>query len=261
MKRHHLAAIASITLGLSVTLAASDASAQTPNQPPPNAPPTGPLPPTVAATAGGAPITPGAVRLHVSTEKNRGVARLYVHQPDGKYTLVCSTPCTADVPVNSEMRVTLNNNDEEPHTFTVPGDMGPELDIEVKPASVGPLIGGIIAMAAGGAFALSGLFLVAIASTDSGSSSKSTSSLTESVKDTYRVTGYICIGIGAAAAIVGLVVLTSRSKEPRLNAGPRSAPFVQGRADMLLGDLATATPREATRLPPAIMPLSYTIKF
>ena len=262
MKRHHLAGLAALTLGLSVTLAANDASAQTPNQPPSSPPASTPTSPPPSAAAPTAPAgAGGSVRLHVSTEKNKGVARLYINRKDG-YQLVCSTPCTADVPVNSEMRVTLNNNDDEPHSFTVPGDMGPELDVRVKAASLGPLIGGIVAMGAGGAFVLSGLLFIALADLNKSTRTSSTSSsINKDVSDTYKVTGYVCIGIGAAAAVVGLIVLTTRSKEPRLDAGPYGAPVIPGRQDTLLGDLASLKPRDPTFVQPAITPLTYTIRF
>lgn len=156
------------------------------------------------------------IRVHVRTYNGKGSARAYLHRADGSYTMMCTAPCTVDVPANSELRVTLNDNDEEPHTFTIPSDQGPEVDLEVRPASVAPLVGGIVMMGSGGAFILSGLLFVAVADLGESSGSAFTRSSTEG----YEVAGYVCIGLGAAAAVGGLVWLLTRSKEPRVQGWP-----------------------------------------
>src|SRR5260221_10380023 len=119
---------------LAVVLTTGAAAAQTPTQPPPASqmPPSAPPPP---ATAAG-----GAVRIHMTTEKDKGTAHLAIHRPDGSWAPVCASPCTSDVPVNSELRVTYGNADDDPHTFTVGGGLGPEVDLVVQPPSMGPVI-------------------------------------------------------------------------------------------------------------------------
>ena len=252
MKPFHLAGLVSVTL----TLAAGNAAAQQVGAAPAPAPAVAPAP----VGAG------GSVRVHLRTINNKGTARLYIHRSDGSYTLVCASPCTADVPANSELRTTMNNNDEEPHTFVVPGDLGPEVDIQVRPASVGPLIGGIILMGSGGAFVLSGLLFVALADVTDGArtsyNSASTAAYNERQADELKTVGFVMIGIGVAAAVVGLVWLTTRSHEPRVEGSPHRPVEVYGRAQTFLGDVALAKPRDATTVTaPPLTPLRLGFTF
>jgi len=281
MKSFYLAALASVT----VTLAAGNVAAQTPSQPPPSQPPSSPPPagqvqvvPAPLAPAAAAPQNPalsappgagGTVRIHLRALRDKDTARLYIRAADG-FTLVCAAPCTADIPQNSELRTTLNNNDEEPHTFTVPSDAGPEVDLEVKPASLAPVIGGIILMGSGGVFVLTGLLFVALGDvTDSNSdgissSSYSSSSYQKSQSDELKTTGYVCIVLGAAAAVGGLIWLTTRSHEPRINEAPHRSHqrAVYGRAETVFGDMALAKPRDpTTAIGPAVTPFSYSFSF
>lgn len=66
------------------------------------------------------------------------------------------------------------------------------MDLEVRPASVGPLVGGIVMMGSGGAFVLSGLLLLALADLSSGSHIDNSGT---------KTAGWVCIGLGAAAAV------------------------------------------------------------
>lgn len=253
MKRHALATVTALT----VSLAAADVSAQ---QPPP---PAGPATPAAPAAPAAAPV-----RVHVRTFKKKGKARLYIRHTDGSYALVCAAPCTADVPGNSELRVSVGNNDDESHAFVLPSDLGSEVDLEVRPASAGPLVGSIVLIGSGGVFVVTGLLFVALSDFAAGSissSSASTSSNHESVSRTYKTTGYVMIGIGAAAAIAGFVWLTSRSHEPQVTEWPHEEPNVYSRRDTLLGDVALAKPRDPTSaaetLPAPLLPLHYGFSF
>jgi hypothetical protein len=210
------------------------------------------------------------VRVHLRTLKNKHTARLYVHRADGTYTLVCASPCTADLPGRSELRVTLGDNDEDPHTFALPPDAGAEVDLEVRPASVGPLIGSIVLLGSGGAFVLSGLLFIALSDVAGGSinGSTSTSSTNKDIASTYKTTGYVMIGIGAAAAIAGLVWFVSRSHEPQVTEWPHRGSDdygAAGRRDTLLGDLALAKPRDPTSamdlVAAPVLPLHYSLSF
>jgi hypothetical protein len=263
MKAFYLAGLASLTL----TLAAGNAAAETPSQPPTSPPPATVA--TPAATPVPAALAPpvgagGSVRVHLRALKDKDVARLFIRRGEG-YTLVCASPCTADIPANSELRTTLNNNDEEPHTFSVPSDAGPEVEIEVKPASIAPVVGGIILMGSGGVFVLTGLLFVALGDVTESTSSSSYSSSTYSrnQSDELKTTGYVCIGLGAAAAVAGLIWLTTRSHEPRVTEKARRSREVYGRAETLLGDVALAKPRDPATLtaPPAVMPLNLSFTF
>jgi len=238
MTRHPFAGLGALTLALGLTVTSAPALAQqAPAGPPP------------AVPAAGAPV-----RVHLSTFRGKGTARLYIHRTDGSYTFVCDSPCTADMAAHSELRVTLNNNDEEPHTFGVPSDLGSEIDIEVRPASAGPLIGSIVLMGSGGAFILSGALMVAL------SDIRVSSTSGRSITDSYKTIGLVMMGIGAAAAVGGLVWLLTRSHEPKVQGAPHREP-VYGRRDTLLGDVSVQKPRDATTaiLPPvAPFELSFT---
>ncbi len=206
--------------------------------------------------------TAGGVRLHVRTLKNKGTARVYIHRADGSYTLVCPSPCTADVPPNSELRVTLGAHEDEPHTFVVPADLGPEVDLEVRPPSVGPLIGSVVLLGSGGGLVLSGLLFIALSDVHYGQVSSSTTQTSRDISSTYKTTGYVMIGIGAAAAVAGFVWFLSRSHEPQVLDSPHREPDVYGRRDTLLGDVALGKPRDATNLAPApFTPLQYGFSF
>lgn len=243
MKRRPLSALTAATalaVGLGIAGTPSAASAQT-------------APPVVPA--GG-----GAVRVHVRSYKDKGTARIFIKRGDGTYTFVCASPCTADVPVNSELRATLANNDDEPHTFVVPGDLGPEVDLEVRPASAGPLIGGIVMMGSGGALVLSGLLFLALSDVRYSTSS---TVYNQSTQDSYKTIGYVFMGLGAAVAVGGLVWLLTRSHEPKVLDSPHREPAVYGRGETLLGDMAVAKRRNETLIatPPPFTPLELTFTF
>ena len=238
MKRHHPAGLVALTLSLGLTLADSKALAQ--------------QPPAAPGPAAGAPV-----RVHLRTFRGKGTARLYIHRTDGSYGFVCASPCTADMAAHSELRVTLANNDEEPHSFEVPSDLGPEIDVEVRPASAGPLVGSIVLMGSGGGLALSGALFIALSDVryPSGSSSRSSST-----PESYKTVGFVLLGIGAACAAGGLIWLLTRSHEPKVDGAPHFQD-TYGRRETVLGDVAVQKPRDPTTaiLPPAApFELSFT---
>lgn len=75
----------------------------------------------------------------------------------------------------------------------------------------------------------------------------------------------VFIGVGAAAALGGLIWLTQRSREPRVTGTriAKGASAVYGRHDTLLGDVALLGARDAgaIALPPAVMPLHLRFTF
>jgi hypothetical protein len=239
MKRRHLAVISTVA-ALALAMSAVDASAQEAAAPP-------------------------AVRVHVRTLKNKGTARLYIHRADGSYTLVCASPCTADLPGNSELRVTLANKDDEPHTFTLPSDLGSEVDLEVRPASSGPLIGSIVLLGSGGVFMLTGLAFIALSDfAHSGISGTTSAARDQDLASTYKTTGFVMLGLGAAAAVAGFVWLVSRSHEPQVIDAPyrEREPGVYGRRETVLGDVALGRPRDPTSdTPLPFTPLQYGFSF
>ena len=177
----------------------------------------------------------GVVRVHFRTYRDRQHAQVYARRADDSWAVVCDVPCTIDSPVGAELRMTIGGYDDEPHSFTVPGDVGPELDVEIKPASVGPLVGGIVMMGTGGAVAILGLLCIAVASSASNVRGA----------DDLQTFGIVVTGIGAVSAGAGLLWLSTRSHEPRTTEKQhRPGSRVYGRNETLLGDLASARPRD-----------------
>ena len=79
-----------------------------------------------------------------------------------------------------------------------------------------------------------------------------TGSTNRSVTDSYKTIGVVLLGLGAAAAVGGLVWLLTRSHEPKVEGAPHY-PDVYGRRDTVLGDVAVLKPRDPTTaiFPPA----------
>ncbi len=207
----------------SIMLSAGTAAAQeTPSE----------LPPASAAPA---PAPANTVRLHFRTYKDRQHARVYAHRADDSWTAVCDVPCTIDSPVGTELRMTIGSYEDEPHTFIVPGDVGPEMDVEIRPASIGPLVGGIVMMGTGAATAIVGLLCIAIANAASNTYGA----------DDLQTFGIVVTAIGAVSAAGGLLWLTTRSHEPRTTEKQhRPGSRVYGRSETLLGDIASARLRD-----------------
>jgi hypothetical protein len=190
-------------------------------------------------------VVTAVTALALRTLKNKGTARLYIHRADGSYTLVCASPCTADLPGNSELRVTLANK--------------------------GPLIGSIVLLGSGGVFMLTGLAFIALSDfAHSGLSGTTSASRDRDLASTYKTTGFVMLGLGAAAAVAGFVWLLSRSHEPQVIDAPyrEREPGVYGRRETLLGDVALAKPRDPTSLDasptpslPPFTPLQYGFSF
>ena len=130
--------------------------------------------------------------------------------------------------------------------------------MEVRPASVGPLVGSIVLMGSGGAFVLSGAPLRRAERT-SAIPRRSGSTTTP---DSYKTVGFVLMGLGAATAAGGLIWLLSRSHEPKVEGAPHRAPDVYGRRDTVLGDVAVQKPRDAaTTALPALAPFELSFTF
>jgi hypothetical protein len=196
------------------------------------------------------------VRVHLRTLRPKDSARMFIRRPDGSYAFVCNSPCTADMAAHSELRVVLGDNDDEPHAFVLPADLGSELDLEVRAGGVGSLVGSIVLMGTGGALAISGLTFIAL------SGISVNNSTTSSTRDTYKTVGFVFIGLGVAAAAGGLVWLLSRSREPRVQGAPYAGPVAYDRHQTVIGDVALQKPREpTTALAPLSAPLELSFGF
>ncbi len=261
MKLERLACVAVVTGCLALARPASAQSADPPASPP-AAPasvtepaPAAPAPDAQPAAPQSAAPAPGRVRLHVRTlrEKTPHTARVFIKGPGDTYSLVCATPCSAEVPAGAEMRVTFDDHDDEPHAFVLSPELGSEVEIEVRPASKAPLIGGIVMMGSGGLLAALGALYVAMAD-KLGKPQGNNSFFQVDTSDAYRKAGYIVIGIGAAVSTVGLIWFLTRSHEPRLVETPLRAPprpQAYGRSETLASDVASGKRRDEASLGPA----------
>lgn len=233
-------------IGLAFTLLATRAGAE---QPPP-------LPPASSSTAPTSPSSTvaarptGTVRLSLRSYKNKEAARLFVEHPNGAYAFVCQSPCKADVVPGTNLRVTLGDS-EEPHDFQMSGNPGTDVDLEVRPASKGALAGGIVMVSLGGATAIVGLLLLAVAALpriddDSG----------------LRTAGFICLGAGGGLTFGGIALIAGRSREPRIRQdehGGDKTSASASRAEVFRGDLVTLRPALPTS--PALTPLTWGLNF
>ncbi|MDF2691949.1 MAG: hypothetical protein K0S65_332 [Labilithrix sp.] len=158
--------------------------------PPPSAstPPT-PAPPTPEPE----PMTGPLARIHIDTPKPVVLYR----RPWGtnSWTLVCNSPCTADVPVGDGYRV-QGNGVHPSSEFRLGAHEGDDVTLAVDPSSsTGTVFGGIL-LAAGGLTSYVGL----VAATSDRSNDK------ESTQ------GLIALAVGASLGVGGLLLfIASRS--------------------------------------------------
>jgi hypothetical protein len=166
-------------------------------------------PPGQGPQAEAQPSQPSArVRMRFRAYKARP-ARVYAEISSDKWALVCSTPCAADLFPGTHLRAVYDSHDDEPHDFTAEGTAGTPMDVEIRPASKGPLAGGIVMTSIGGLTALVGLILLAV----------STSS---AIPDHQAIgtAGTVCTAVGLGLTIGGVLIIANRSQEPRIRQEP-----------------------------------------
>jgi hypothetical protein len=202
------------------------------------------------AFAQDAPVaSQGAPVIRVNFRSTKAPATVYDR---GTGRLVCTTPCTADVPAGAALRVVLEGGEDEPHDFVVGGEHGPNIDIEFKRGGTGALVGGIVMTSIGGLLVVTGIVLLGLASAlDDGSR------LYSDLSDTYRTVGIVQIVAGIGVGVGGLVLLGSRSNEATLRTKPS---YGGSRRDVLRSDAAEARPRDPM-IPPPSQQLGWTFAF
>ena len=182
-----------------------------------------------------APASPpsDSVRVQFSAAKSKIPGRLWARRGGGEaYSIVCTSPCTADIAVGTPLRVTLLEHDEEPYDFTLTSDRGRDIELIARRGGRGAVAGGIVMTAVGGVTALVGVILAAISLADIPNQSS------------IRTAGFITLGIGGGLTIGGIAVLSGRTWEPSV----KQVPFQNGRAATL-------------PLPVAATPFSLTFTF
>lgn len=274
MRVRLLASLTSLTL-LTAPLAARaqgvpppPGDAPAPAQPAPYGPPAQPAPyvapaPAPYATAPAQPApyapVPGGVRVHFKTPRDRGVAKIYLRRGEG-FVGVCTTPCTADLHPGAQIRVVLDDHDDEPHDFALGSELddarpGREVEATISRGGRGALAGGIVMTAIGGLGALVGLVLVAVGSATNSSDG-----------DDLRTAGYVTLLVGGGLTVGGIVLIANRSAEPRVKVGePRgrragdSPRTTASRASLAADDAAPTRP--TAPVPAAQAPLTWTFSF
>ena len=176
--------------------AARAAEAQEPPAPPPPAPP----PPTQPA--------PSAVRVYFHTPEDATKARLYMLQGD-KYDFVCNAPCTVDITRGAKLRTVVNENEAETTDFVL-SDEARSLDVEAKRGGTGMRTAGVACVAAGTGLGFLGGLILAMTYSDGNIG-----------EETDRTPALVMVGVAAAVAATGIVLMVARSKEPSVRQEPK----------------------------------------
>lgn len=150
--------------------------------------------------------------------------------------------------------MTYGSEADEGHDFTMVGNPGDDVDVEVRPPSKGALAGGIVLLSVGSVTALIGLLFVALGSTSGVSN-----------REDYKTGGWVATGIGAGLTVAGIVLLMNRSKEPRITENehaPNKSELPNNKAHLFRSDIASLKPADPwSSAAPAIMPFQYSISF
>jgi hypothetical protein len=185
---------------------------------------------------GSHPVAPPmAPPVAAPPEAVHGTATVHI-ESDGPVTLerrvpgtrnwvgVCTAPCDVDVPLYGPYRIVgpgvRNSND-----FTLRGSDGDHILLDVSTASKGAFAGGIVMTSLGGfSLLLGATILMTVASSEA---SNSALGLPNSSDDgSWNTAGWVMVLGGAAAALVGILVLTGNrhTKVGEAAGAPRAQP-------------------------------------
>ena len=277
MERHLAAGLA---VSLLVAFAPGRAIAQDTAAPPPAvAPPAAvALPPAVPPAPPAAPRVASPprrnLRINAHSEGHRLRVRIQTADLDGQLLFVCASPqlaeprgdaggvrrpfrlrrfedCVADVAPGRQLQIKIGEN-EQTVAYDVPDDPAGELDLLVRPADGGAQKGGGVVLIVLGALGvgIGGVGLLA-ASVVGGSSAPAPF--------------LVALGAGAAAIVGGIAVVSSGSREPRVEKedSPHRAAESQARRDDVAIDDASARRAHGGEVlaAPITTPLSYGFSF
>ena len=165
---------------------------------------------TVVVQAPTAPASRGKATVHMEGDPEIVLERQY----GGHWVTVCNAPCDLPLDLESNYRVS-GGGIRRSGIFRLAGKPGDRIIVSIDPASKGGFTGGIVLIAVGApAFVIGGLTLLVVAAIDSSQSSCSTTGYynncsTNSDTGTAKIVGWSMFGGGAAAVVLGIVLVSS----------------------------------------------------
>jgi hypothetical protein len=188
-------------------------------------------------------VPPSMVRVHFTTPGNKSQAQLWARRAgDSNYSLVCNSPCKADMPGGTPLRATMTDHEDEPYDFVLSNDLGSEVEVIARRGGRGALAGGIVMTSIGGLTAVIGILLAAVSLADINNQAA------------FRTAGLVCIGIGGGLTVGGITLITGRTYEPVV----KQQHFDNSRWATVQSPVAIVP---TAALPAVTTPLSFTVSF
>jgi hypothetical protein len=152
------------------------------------------------------PPPTGSAYVHIESDQP-----VVLERRDGgrTWSLACSSPCDAELPIGSTYRIggTGVRNSAPFHLNARPGD---RLILDVNTASKGAFVGGIVVAGAGVLVLLVGaMVLFTVATVDTADNAEGIAN--PSSDGSANTIGWVMVAGGAAAVVVGVLVLTSNT--------------------------------------------------
>jgi hypothetical protein len=168
---------------------------------PPLPPPPPSIPVPAPASVPPATTPPPVVVVHVDGADGATVEM----QSAGSWATVCRAPCDQPLAVGPMYRVAGAVKPSRPF----PLDGPPRQTVHVRGASQGGFVGGIVAVAVGGAFTAVGLAMGVSGVVLAADAGDSTHLLSANAANGLATAGWITLGVGVVTGVAGLVLLLS----------------------------------------------------
>jgi hypothetical protein len=196
-----------------------------------------------------APVSEGpTARVHIESDRPVSLER---HVSGRVWTFVCAAPCDADVPISQEYRIG-GSGVRSSRGFNLAARAGEHVTLDVTTSSTGGFAGGIVLTSLGGLTMVVGLMLVLVGSAQADEhrtfgSTATGSSLYTNDGSANITGGEIALGVGAAAMLLGIIMIGSNSKSSveQSGEGARAASNAWTRLPTWRTE-ATATPTPKT---------------
>jgi hypothetical protein len=153
---------------------------------------------------------------------------------DARWTPACAAPCDKSLPIDNDYRIT-GPGIRTSKTFRLSVRAGEKVSIAVNAGSKGGFIGGIVLLGIGGAGVIIGLTVALVGAAESATESYNpvTGNFTQNNNGSGTETaGWIIALVGAAAAVVGVVLMVNNGKtketQEQIAKGPASPAWDHG---------------------------------